>query len=93
MASKAEGRSVRLAKRRRQSQAKRYLSIAAILGGAGLFVAAVISLRSGPSLQSTSFDYGPNDIAYDRPVEAFHEMEAGPQSPFLPEDGTQPQID
>ena len=93
MASKAEGRSVRLAKRRRKSQAKRYLSIAAILGGVGLFVAAVISLRSGPSLQSTSFDYGPNDIAYDRPVEAVHEMEAGPPIPFLPEDGPQPQIE
>jgi hypothetical protein len=93
MATKAETRRERLAKRRRGSQAKRYLSIAAMLGGAGLVVAAVISLRSGDSTQPTSFDYGPEDIAYDEPMQAVHEMEAGPPIPFLPKDGPQPKIE
>ncbi len=93
MGSKAESRSVRLARGRRKSRARRYLWIAAIFGSVSLFVAAVISLRSGSSMQSTSFDYGPEDIAYDRPVEAVHEMESGPPIPFLPEDGPQPQIE
>jgi hypothetical protein len=64
-----------------------------MLGGAGLVVAAVISLRSGDSAQPTSFDYGPEDIAYDEPMQAVHEMEAGPPIPFLPKDGPQPKIE
>ena len=93
MATKAEIRRERLAKRRRDSQAKRYVSIAAMLGGAGLIVAAVISLRSGESAEPISFDYGPEDISYDKPIQAVHDMEAGPPIPFLPKNGPQPQIE
>ncbi|MEE9216409.1 MAG: DUF1573 domain-containing protein [Anaerolineales bacterium] len=92
MATKAETRRERLAKRRRDSQAKRYLSIVALLGGAGLIVAAVISLRSGDSAEPTSFNYGPEDISYDKPIQAVHEMEAGPPILFLPKDGAHPEI-
>jgi hypothetical protein len=93
MATKAEIRNDRLAKRRREAQVKRYLSIAGIVGGVVLIVAAVIMLRSGGSAQPTSFDYGLEDIAYDKPIQAVHEMEAGPPIPFLPKDGPQPQIE
>lgn len=93
MATDAETRRVRLARRRRKSLDKHNLSIAAILGGVGLLIAAVISLRSGVSLEPTSFNYGPEDIAYDKPVQAVHEMESGPPIPFLPKDGPQPQIE
>ncbi|MFV1858533.1 MAG: DUF1573 domain-containing protein [Anaerolineales bacterium] len=92
MVTKADSRKDRSDKRRRKSQAKRYLSIAAMLGGVGLVVAAVISLRSGVSGEVTPFDYGPEDIAYDAPVEAVHEMTDGPPIPFLPKDGPQPKI-
>jgi len=94
MGSKADSRSVRLARGRRKSRVRSYLWVAALLGVLALFVAAVIALRNeGAPQQSTSFDYGPEDIAYDRPVEAVHEMESGPPIPFLPEDGPQPQIE
>ncbi len=93
MASKAKTRNVRLAKRRREAKVKRYLSIAGMIGGAALIAAAVISLRGGGSAQPTSFDYGPDDISYDKPIQAVHEMEAGPPIPFLPKDGSQPQIE
>ncbi len=93
MSTKTKTRNARLVKRRREAQAKRYLSIAGIVGGAVLIVAAVILLRSGGSAQPTSFDYGPGDIAYDKPIQAVHEMEAGPPIPFLPKDGPQPQIE
>lgn len=93
MVTKADARRERLTKRRRESQAKRYLSIAATVGGAALIVAAVISLRRGDSVEPTSFDYGPEDISYDKPIRAIHEMEAGPPIPFLPKNVPQPQIE
>ncbi len=93
MATKAKARNDRLAKRRREAQVKRYLSIAGMIGGAALIAAAVISLRGGGSAQPASFDYGPEDIAYDKPIQAVHEMEAGPAIPFLPKNGPQPQIE
>jgi hypothetical protein len=93
MGTKAKTRNDRLAKRRREAQVKRYLSIAGIVGGAVLLAAAVILLRSGGTAGPTSFDYGPEDIAYDKPIQAVHEMEAGPAIPFLPKNGPQPQIE
>ena len=93
MASKAQARSIRVAKKRREAQIKRYLSIVAMIVGAGLIVAALVSLRSGSSTQATSFDYGLEDISYTSPVQAVHEMEAGPPIPFLPKDGPQPKVE
>ncbi len=93
MATKAQTRKARSAKRRRDEKVKRILSIVAIAAGAGLLLAAVVSLRGGGSAQPTSFDYGPEDIAYDKPIQAVHEMEAGPAIPFLPKNGPQPQIE
>lgn len=55
--------------------------------------AAVIVLRSRGSALFTSIDYGPEDIAYDKPIQAVHEMEAGPAIPFLPKNGPQSQIE
>ncbi len=61
--------------------------------GAGLIVAAIITLRGNGVTQASSFDYGPEDISYDSPVQAVHEMEAGPPIPFLPKNGPQPKIE
>ncbi len=93
MATKVQTRKARSAKRRRDEKVKRILSIVAIAAGVGLLLAAIVSLRGGGSAQPTSFDYGPEDIAYDKPIQAVHEMEAGPAIPFLPKDGPQPQIE
>ena len=93
MATKVQTRKARSAKRRREAQVKRILSIVAIAAGVGLLLAAIVSLRGGGSAQPTSFDYGPEDVAYDKPIQAVHEMEAGPAIPFLPKDGPQPQIE
>ncbi len=77
MGTKADARNVRLAKRRREAQVKRYLSIAGMVAGAVLIAAAVISLRSGGSAQPSSFDYEPDDISYDKPIQAVHEVDLG----------------
>jgi hypothetical protein len=82
-----------LAKKRRDAQVKRYLSIVAIVVGAGLIVAAIITLRGGGSTQATSFDYSLDDISYISPIQAVHEMEAGPPIPFLAKDGPQPSVE
>jgi hypothetical protein len=93
MATKAQTRKARLGKRRREKQMKRILSVVAIAAGAGLLIAAIVSLRGGGSTQASSFDYGLEDISYESPVQAVHEMEAGPPIPFLPKDGPQPQVE
>jgi len=93
MATKVKTRNSRLAKRRRQAQVKRVLSVVAIAAGAGLIIAAIVSLRGGSSTPASSFSYGPEDISYESPVQAEHEMEAGPPIPFLPKDGPQPQVE
>lgn len=93
MVTKAQTRSVRLAKKRREAQIKRYLSIVAIVVGAGLIVSAIVMLRGGGTTQATSFDYGLEDISYTSPIQAVHEMEAGPPIPFLPKNGPQPSVE
>jgi Protein of unknown function (DUF1573) len=93
MVTKAKTRNTRLAKRRREAQVKRILSIVAIAAGAGLLIAAIVSLRGGDSAQASSFEYDLEDISYESPVQAEHEMEAGPPIPFLPKDGPQPHVE
>jgi len=41
---------------------------------------------------AVAFDYNPEDIVYDRPIYAIHEMGDGPPIPFLPKDQAQPAI-
>ncbi|MDF1499775.1 MAG: DUF1573 domain-containing protein [Anaerolineales bacterium] len=41
---------------------------------------------------TASFDYSEEDINYDQPFTAVHEMNQGPPIPFLPKGGPQPRI-
>lgn len=63
------------------------LAVGVLLVGAGL--AAFIS---APRAASASLDYRPEDVAYERPILAVHEMGEGPPIPFLPRDQAQPKI-
>ncbi|HLC02972.1 MAG TPA: DUF1573 domain-containing protein [Anaerolineales bacterium] len=92
MAEQAIPRSKVRERKRRQAQRKRMTAGAIILGGILLTGAAGWWVWSGrPSAQAT-IDYGPEDIAYDQPLHAEHEMGSGPPIPFLPKDGPQPRV-
>lgn len=65
-----------------------------ILGAAGilLLIVAVIGYWSGQGGGGTEIKYGPEDIVYDDPIFAVHEMGEGPAIPFLDLSGPQPDI-
>ena len=78
--------------RKRRAQRRRLLAGAAILGGLVLLIAGAGLWWQGRNAAASAFDYGPEDIAYDKPLHAVHEMGAGPPIPFLPSNGPQPRI-
>ncbi len=83
----------RLRKRRRsQTELRRRIAWAGLILGLLLLALAAWSLRSGGAEARAAFNYGPEDIASDRPFQAIHEMSAGPPIPFLPRNGPQPRI-
>ncbi len=90
MASKKEIRSKRVAKRRKEERKKKF-------GIGGLFIVGFVLVALAgwtwwSGQQGVEIDYDPEEIAYDLPLHAVHEMGDGPPIPFLPKDGPQPQI-
>jgi hypothetical protein len=90
MASKKEIRSKRVAKRRKEVRKKKF-------GIGGLFIVGFLLVALAgwtwwSGQQGVEIDYDPEEIAYDLPLHAVHEMGDGPPIPFLPKDGPQPQI-
>ncbi len=64
------------------------LVVAAVLLAAG---AGYFYLSEDPSVEA-ALDYAPEDIVYQRPIHAVHEMGEGPPARFLPADGPQPRL-
>ena len=90
MASKKEIRSKRVAKRRKEVRKKKF-------GIGGLFIVGFVLVALAGwtwwnGQQGVEIDYDPEEIAYDLPLHAVHEMGDGPTILFLPKDGPQPQI-
>lgn len=92
MAEHAISRSKVRDRRRRQAQRKRITAGVVILGGILLTGAAGWWVWGGRAPAGTPIDYGPEDIVYDQPLHAVHEMGSGAPIPFLPNDGPQPQV-
>lgn len=82
--------------RRRQArqQARRKNTIAAVIMVVALLVLAgsLYTYFSGSQTAVAALDYEPEDIVYDQPIQAIHEMGEGPPIPFLPRDQAQPAI-
>jgi hypothetical protein len=82
--------------RRRQAKqrARRNNMIALVALVIGLLIVAgsLYAYFSDSQTATAAFDYGPEDIVYDRPIYAIHEMGDGPSIPFLPRDQAQPAV-
>jgi hypothetical protein len=84
-------------KERRQQAKKRALRkntiTIAILVVALLIVAgSIYAYLSDSETATAALDFDPEDIVYDQPIHAIHEMGEGPSIPFLPKDLEQPSI-
>ena len=80
------------AHKRRQRQ--RIIPLIALIAGGLLIVAAGWYLLGDRGSVETAFAYSPEDVVYDQPLYAIHEMEPPSLAsiPFLPKDGPQPKI-
>ncbi len=98
MSKKAETRNKRGERRRKQEKRKKLLYSLIIIAGGIILITSAWTLwsgrRDGPiSMDSATIEYSAEDVAYDEPLHAIHEMGAGPPIPFLAKEGAQPQIE
>lgn len=91
MASKKETRRKRVAKRR-QGERNKKLGIGGLFLG-GFLLVALAGWTWWNGQQGVEIDYDLEDIAYDLPLHAVHEMGDGPPIPFLSKGDPQPQIE
>ncbi len=97
MSDKSSGRKKRAQERRRRRQGA-WIRGLVITGAVLLAMAALgLILSSTGRGASAAIDYGPEDVSYERPILAVHEMDMpgmsmSPPIPFLPEGGPQPRI-
>jgi hypothetical protein len=78
--------------RKRKAQQQQLTASVAIIGGVLILIAVGIILWRNNSSSAIAFDFSAADINYDLPLQAVHEMGAGPPIPFLPKDLPQPKI-
>jgi hypothetical protein len=81
-------------RRRAKSRTRRNNTIAAAILIFALLVVAgsLYAYLSEDQTVTAALVYGSEDIVYDQPIHAIHEMGEGPPIPFLPRDQAQPVI-
>jgi len=86
-------RAIRERARKRRKQRRVLPAILLVAIGVGS-IAAAWYLLAGRSSAQTGFEYSSEDVVYDQPLIAVHEMEPLnlESIPFLPKDGPQPKI-
>ncbi len=93
MATQVGSKQMRRERRRQARQRQRLTSGLAIVVGLGLIGSAIwLATGNRAGGGEAEIEYTAEDIAYDQPLHAVHEMEAGPPIPFLPSGGPQPKI-
>ncbi len=98
MSKKAETQNRRTEHRRSQERRQKTIYSVIIAAGAIILFVSGWSLWSGrtggsTNKESVDIEYSAEDVAYDAPLHAVHEMGEGPPIPFLAKDGPQPQIE
>jgi hypothetical protein len=76
---------------RRKEQQRKLITIMLIILGVVLVIWGIYIGTSGTNANA-GMDYAPEDVVYDQPIHAVHEMNQGPPIPFLPRGGAQPVI-
>ncbi|HLF89778.1 MAG TPA: DUF1573 domain-containing protein [Anaerolineales bacterium] len=82
------------ARTRKQKQTQKTIQLGLIIVGVLLLAVSGYWLWSNNQNTLAGTDYNPEDVVYDQPLQAIHEMD-GPKLgaiPFLPKDGPQPKI-
>lgn len=79
-------------RRRQAHQKQNWILIGLLLAVTLLIGIGVYGYAASPTTADTARSYRPEDIAYDQPIVAVHEMAAGPPIPFLPRGQPQPKI-
>lgn len=87
MNRKERRRRAKLRERRNNIIALGALVIALMMISGGLY-----AYFSESQTAAAAYDYEPEDIVYDKPIYAIHEMGEGPPISFLPRGGAQPAI-
>lgn len=75
-----------------QARRKNIIVSVILVIGLSLVAGGIYAYVAGSRPASASFDHGPEDIVYDQPIHAVHEMGEGPPIPFLPRSEPQPVI-
>lgn len=76
----------------RQARRKNIIAIAILIFALLVLSGSLYVYFSDSQTASADFAYRPEDVAYDRPIHAIHEMGEGLPIPFLPKDQAQPSI-
>jgi hypothetical protein len=94
MSSKKTRRLKAVRERARKRRKRQQIRQTATIGVVALLIAAGIYMSVDKKPATVDFDYKPEDIVYNQPVHAIHEMNGPTLSaiPFLPKDGPQPKI-
>ncbi|MFO7538155.1 MAG: DUF1573 domain-containing protein [Chloroflexota bacterium] len=86
------GRKPARAQRQARSEKQIIWGIVVISGLLLFFGVAYAYWSGGETAAAPAFTYEREDVVVDRPITAVHDMGQGPEIPFLPADGPQPQI-
>lgn len=76
----------------RQARRKNIFVTVIVVIGLLLLASGIYAYFSGSQTATAALAYSPEDIVYDQPIRAIHEMGEGPPIPFLPKNGPQPSI-
>jgi hypothetical protein len=85
-------RMVRRQQARRQSRRKNAIAIAILVVALLVMVGSLYAYVTNAQTAAAAFDYGPEDVIYNQPIHAIHEMGEGLPIPFLAADQAQPAI-
>ncbi len=91
-------RSIRTSRKARQEEARRKAQQKKIITGALVVIGLLLigwgayAGLAGQQADADAMVYTPEDVVYDRPIQAIHEMNEGPPIPFLPRGDAQPAI-
>ncbi|MGB3717794.1 MAG: DUF1573 domain-containing protein [Candidatus Promineifilaceae bacterium] len=85
-------RTERRQQTQRRARRKQTIAIAILVIALLLVAGSLYAYFSESQTATVELDYSPEDIVYDQPIHAIHEMGEGPPIPFLPSDQAQPAI-